>query len=188
VQCWFLLHRRRNGGDGVPCQHAQPRRSDRILRLPGAPPFCPRCFDSDLAAVCPGPEIRMILKTPEEMSGNSIGKRTDCPSQHSPALTEPSDSRQSLAGYFGPPGAAAAMCPAGSYCPPGSSEPRPCPAKRTSNPAAPSVSSCTVRYSTYASAHTKATRAGTQSQDPIPSGSSWPKAAMLTTILGYEGM
>jgi hypothetical protein len=37
------------------------------------------------------------------------------------------------------------MCPAGSYCPPGSLEAHPCPAKRTSNPAASAVSSCTVR-------------------------------------------
>ena len=63
---------------------------------------------------------------------------------HATGSSDPTDCT-AVAGSFGPAGAAAAPCPAGSFCPAGSESPTPCPVGTNSPDAAADLLQCKVR-------------------------------------------
>jgi hypothetical protein len=70
---------------------------------------------------------------------------TACPANtRSPASASAAVDCIPLPGYFGRPGEVAALCPAGSYCPPGVESDTPCPANTHGPAGATDPLSCQV--------------------------------------------
>ena len=78
-----------------------------------------------------------------------------------------------MPGYYGPYGLAAAVCPAGSFCPAGSTAAQACPANKQSPAGAADVSACVVlKKSTALLSVLDALRDGQEEACPDPFDSS----------------